>query len=181
MKRNYSLILTDGTELDFKRIFDQYFNSLVLFANRYLTQQEDSESLVQDTFLALWENRLEFPNEISVKAYLYSTVRNKSLNILKHNKIKQQYIDNVLAEKDSELYYMTSVIEEETRRLIFNAIDELPEHSRRVCLLSLKGFNNQEIAEQLKISINTVKFHKKNIYSLLREKLQDYFYSLFIL
>ena len=126
MNRNYCFTLTNGTRLDFKLVFDQYFNSLVLFADRYLGEREESESLVQDAFLALWENRLEFPDELSVKAYLYSTVRNKALNVLKHRKIEQHYVNEILQDEDAELYYMRSVIEEETRRLIFTAIVSLP-------------------------------------------------------
>ena len=97
MNRNYCFTLTNGTRLDFKQVFDQYFNSLVLFADRYLGEREESESLVQDTFLALWENRLEFPDELSVKAYLYSTVRNKALNVLKHLRgVKRNAINRVV-------------------------------------------------------------------------------------
>lgn len=180
MNRNYSIILKNGTCLEFKQVFNQYFNSLVLFADRYLKEREECESLVQDTFLALWENRLEFPDEISIKAYLYTTVRNKSLNVLKHRKVEQEYMNDVLQEEDAELYYMKSVIEEETHRLVFTAIDSLPEHARKVCLLHLEGLDNQEIANELKISLNTVKFHKKNAYQLLRDKLKDKFYLLFL-
>ena len=181
MNRNYCFTLTNGTRLDFKQVFDQYFNSLVLFADRYLGEREESESLVQDAFLALWENRLEFPDELSVKAYLYSTVRNKALNVLKHRKIEQHYMNEILRDEDAELYYMRSVIEEETRRLIFTAIDSLPEHCRKVCLLNLEGMDNQEIADELQVSLNTVKFHKKNAYKLLRDKLKDQFYLLFLI
>ena len=162
MNRNYCFTLTNGTRLDFKQVFDQYFNSLVLFADRYLGEREESESLVQDAFLALWENRLEFPDELSVKAYLY-------------------YMNEILRDEDAELYYMRSVIEEETRRLIFTAIDSLPEHCRKVCLLNLEGMDNQEIADELQVSLNTVKFHKKNAYKLLRDKLKDQFYLLFLI
>ena len=54
MNRDYCFKLTSGTRLDFKSVFNQYFNSLVLFADRYLGEREESESLVQDAFLALW-------------------------------------------------------------------------------------------------------------------------------
>ena len=135
MNRNYCFTLINGTRLDFKQVFDQYFNSLVLFADRYLGEREESESLVHE----------------------------------------------ILQDEDAELYYMRSVIEEETRRLIFTAIDSLPEHCRKVCLLNLEGMDNQEIADELQVSLNTVKFHKKNAYKLLRDKLKDQFYLLFLI
>ena len=46
-----------------------------------------------------------------MKAYLYSTVRNKALNVLKHRKIEQHYMNEILQDEDAELYYMRSVIE----------------------------------------------------------------------
>ncbi len=48
-------------------------------------------------------------------------------------------------------------------------------------LLNLEGMDNQEIADELQVSLNTVKFHKKNAYKLLRDKLKDQFYLLFLI
>lgn len=179
MNQDYNIILNNGSRINFQKVFDQYFKSLVLFAERHLNNSEESESVTQDAFMALWENRSIFPDEISIKAYLYSTVRNKALNILKHQRIVNEYNSESLQEIDTEHYYMRSVIGEETRRMIFTAIDSLPEQCRNICLLHLDGLDNSEIAYLLNISLNTVKFHKKNAYKLLREKLQDYFYLLF--
>lgn len=179
MSRSYQIIFTDGTRLELERVFGQYFKALVLFAAHYFPQQEECESLVQEAFVALWENRLEFPNELALRAYLYSIVRNKALNLLKHQKVEQTYINRILEEKEAEFYHMKSVIQEEVRRLVMEAVDSLPEQSRKVCLLNLEGLNNQEIAEQLGISLNTVKFHKKNAYQMLREQLKEHFCLLF--
>ncbi|MFR7809510.1 MAG: sigma factor [Butyricimonas faecihominis] len=110
MNRNYCFILTNGTQLDFKQVFDQYFNSLVLLLIVIWESEKRVNLFVQDAFLALWENRLEFPDELSVKAYLYSTVRNKALNVLKHRKIEQHYMNEILRDEDAELYYMRSVM-----------------------------------------------------------------------
>ncbi|MCR9011943.1 RNA polymerase sigma-70 factor [Gabonibacter chumensis] len=180
MNHHYNISLKNGTRINFQTIFDQYFNSLVLFAERYLNNSEESKSVIQDAFMALWENRSILQDEMAIKAYLYSTARNKALNLLKHQKIADEYNRERLQKIDSEFYYMQSVIEEETQRMIFTAIDSLPEQCRKVCLLNLEGWNNLEISRQLNISLNTVKFHKKNAYKLLREKLQDYFYLLLL-
>ena len=57
-----------------------------------------------------------------MKVHLYSTVRNKALNVLKHRKIEQHYMNEILQDEDAGLYYMRSVIEEETRRLILQPL-----------------------------------------------------------
>lgn len=157
--------------LNFKAVFDRYFGTLVLFADRYLLCREESESIVQDTFIFLWENPQEFASEQAVKSWLYTTVRNKALNVLKHRKVQLKFTQEQFLEKESEIYYMQSLLEEETRRLLYTAIDHLPEQCRRVCLLNLDGLDNQKIADVMAISPDTVKFHKKNAYKLLRELL----------
>lgn len=168
IKRN----VLSGKVLNFKVVFDRYFRALVLFAERYLGCREESESIVQDTFVFLWEKPQQFTNEAAMKSWLYTTVRNKALNVLKHRKVQLEFTRQQLQKKESEVYYMQSLIEEETRRLLFAAIDVLPEQCRRVCLLNLDGLDNHKIAEVMGISLDTVKFHKKNAYRLLREKMR---------
>lgn len=170
--------LKDGGSLDFKKLFDEYFYTLVLFSEHYLFCRPDSESLVQDTFIALWKKRCDFAEPRAVKAWLYATVRNKALNVLKHRKIESEYAEALAVERESEAYYMKSLIDEETRRLLLAAINSLPKYCREVCLLNFDGLDNQEIAKVMNISVDTVKFHKKKAYRLLREKLGDYFYLL---
>ena len=68
---------------------------------------------------------------------------------------------------------MKYYIQEETIRLIYEAIESLPENCKNIIDLSLKGLKNDAIAETLKISVNTVKTHKKTAYKILRIKLKD--------
>ncbi len=175
-----TLEFDDGTQLNFRAVFDAYFKALVLFAERYVQCREEGESIVQDTFVALWEKQQQFENGQAAKAWLYTTVKNKALNLLRHQKLHLDYTTSQLREKEREEYFMKSLIQEETRRLLFTAIDALPEQCRRVCLLNLEGMDNTKIAEVMCISPDTVKFHKKNAYRFLREKLKGYFYLLFI-
>ena len=158
-----------------------FYVPLCDYAAMILGEQAEAEDVVQDLFMHIWRSRVEIEVQDSVKSYLFTSVRFRALNVLKHRKIEQHYVNEILQDEDAELYYMRSVIEEETRRLIFTAIDSLPEHCRKVCLLNLEGMDNQEIADELKISLNTVKFHKKNAYKLLRDKLKDQFYLLFLI
>lgn len=162
--------------LDFKKTFDKYFHTLVLFARRFRLEEADCESIVQDSFVALWEHRNEFSDFLSVRAYLYTTVRGKALNILRRHKTETEYLSVQLLGDHSEKGCMEAVIEEETRRLLFNAIYDLPEQARKILLLNLEGKNNQEIAELLHITVDTIKFHKKNAYKILRSRLKEHFY-----
>ena len=105
--------------------------------------------------------------------------RNLALNKLKHDSIVSQYVERGMLE--SEEYLRDNVIEEEVYSMIYKAIDELAPQSKKVILLSLQELSNGEIAEQLGISINSVRTLKQNAYKKLKGLLRDYFYLLFLL
>ena len=95
------------------------------------------------------------------------------MNHLKHKKIEHQYFQSIKIEDEEaeELFYLEEVTYQETLRILRAAIAQLPPQTREVILVSLDGKNNNEIAETLDISINTVKTLKKNAYKFLRESL----------
>ena len=174
MNRNYCFTLINGTRLDFKQVFDQYFNALVPFADRYLGEREESESLVQDAFLALWENRLEFPDELSVKAYLYSTVRNKALNVLKHKMVERKH--GAFLTEFIEGLQRSDYSEEEMQQIeqIKKVLQELPIQCRVVFTMScLEGKKYKDIANELGISVNTVKSHVMKAYKDIRARVGE--------
>lgn len=166
-------------KLNFSKTFDEYFHTLVVFAKRFGLDIEECESIVQDSFIALWKNKTNFSDDLSVRVYLYTTVHGKVLNSFRRKRLEMAYSESLPAE-DIEKGCMEVIIEEETQRLLYNAIHRLPEHVREIILLNLDGKTNQEIADILKISVDTVKFHKKNAYKILRQELGKYFYLIFL-
>jgi RNA polymerase sigma-70 factor (ECF subfamily) len=89
--------------------------------------------------------------------------------------VEDAYVHREL-EKGSEAFFRDHVIEEETYRMLRNAIDRLPEQTRRVMILALEEHDNKEIAARLQIAEGTVHSLKKIAYKRLREDLKDYFY-----
>ncbi|WP_157604570.1 RNA polymerase sigma-70 factor [Solitalea canadensis] len=168
--------------INFKEIYRTYFNSLVNFTQRFIGEYDASVDIVQETFISLWNRGEELSEVESVKSFLYTTARNKSLNHLRHLKIRDKYYQEELLEKENNVFYEHSLIEEETYRLIIKVIQEnLNEQCQKVLKLSLKGAKNHEVADLLHISVNTVKYHKKNAYKVLKLKLQDiYLWGAFI-
>ena len=67
---------------------------------------------------------------------------------------------------------MEHVIKEEVSRIILKELDHLSETGKKIILRSLEGYSNEEIAQELDISINTVKTHKARSYILLRKNLE---------
>lgn len=154
-------------------MFSRYYRSLCHYAFKYLGDDDLAEDTVQDTFVNIWQNSASFTDEISVKVFLYKTVRHKCLNRIKHQQVRDEKLKQLKFDEQLEDAFENEVIREETLGLFYKAIENLPKASKAVILLAIKGMNNEEIATQLNLSVNTVKTHKKTAYSLLRLQLKD--------
>ena len=73
---------------EYKGLFDRLYASLCLFSNKYVRDLEVSKDLVQDVFIKIWEDKVAFKNENNIKSYLYTSVKNKSLDYLKSKRYK---------------------------------------------------------------------------------------------
>lgn len=160
-----------GNRNAFRTLFDHYFSALAAFGYRYVPDVPAVEDMVQEVFIAFWENRTNFEHPGAVKSFLYTSVRNKCLNHLKHQSVKRKHEGSLLYRLESDQYFESHVIEEETFNKLFVEIRKLPPASQEIMLLALNGLKNQEIAEELKVSVNTVKTQKKIAYARLKDAL----------
>lgn len=152
--------------------YTKNFSHYLLFACHYVSDEEICKDIVQEAFINYWKQQDHFEDELSVKAYLYKTVRNGCLNQLRHHHIRKKYFNSLPDDWESEDFFMESVIKEEVATLILQELEKLSETGRKIILRSLEGFSNEEIAEELKISVNTVKTHKSRSYITLRKHLE---------
>jgi RNA polymerase sigma-70 factor (family 1) len=162
---------------EYKSLFDKLYTSLCLFANNYLKNLEVSKDIVQEVFIKIWEDKIEFQNENNIKSYLYTSVKNKSLDYLKSKYVKttEHFSISEMEKLETEPFFLREVVILETSSIIENAIDTLPNKCAQIIKLSIKDFTNAEIAEELGISVNTVKTQKKIGYKRLKPLLKDYF------
>lgn len=158
-----------GDRKAFRAVFDLYFNALAAFGYKYVGDRQAVEDMVQEAFIGFWEGRDQFDHLNAVKAFLYTSVRNKCLNHLKHLSVRRKHEDSLLYRLESDHYFESHVIEEETFNQLFAEIRNLPASSREIMLLALNGLKNQEIADELNISINTVKTQKKIAYAKIKD------------
>lgn len=160
-------------ESDLKAVFDLYHKSLLLYSNRFVSSIAECEDLIQDVFISIWEKKISFPDEISLKIYLYKATRNKCYDVIKHKKIEKNYAIDVIQSLEDNNLFLKQVLEEEIVRELYQAIEILPERKKEIIKLSLKGIRNNEIAEILNIKLQTVKTLKSQSYSILRDKFKD--------
>ena len=156
-------------------IFRQYYGALCIFAERMLPDRPAAEDIVGETFVKLWNRHTHFESLQNVKAFLYITTRNASLNLLKQMK-RESLSKKQLAyiSTDKEGFVLNEIIRNEVLREINREIERLPEQCRRIFKMSyFDGKKNHEIAALLKISAHTVKNQKARAIQLLRVKLPN--------
>jgi len=161
-----------------KVFFTGFYPSICVFARNFIQETDIVEDIAQESFLVYWRNQKQFDNINALKGFLYKTAKNKCLN---HIKIKGLRAEIVRENFEKEEYIYELVLKEETYRIIHKAIENLPSKSRRIIELSMKGYKNPEIAEELDVSINTIKTLKGNAYKVLRKNLKDHIFILFLL
>lgn len=163
--------LSKGAEDAYRLLFSRYYSLLGIFAFRYLNDKQLCEDVVHDVFLDLYQSRENFRTVLTLKSYLYGAVRNRCIDVLRHQQVKGRYEAQVL-EAGKEAFYEDGILETEAYALLKEAITELPDQTRAVYDLVLHGFTNQEIAEKLNLTEDAVKAHKKRGKKILREKLE---------
>ncbi|GAB7085963.1 RNA polymerase sigma factor [Marinifilum fragile] len=165
---------------EFKVLFDGLFPAMSLLATRILRDEDRGRDIAQEAFVKLWERDSEdFASENALRAYLYVLIKNACLSeIRKEKNFKRTSIEDGLFVQEQE--FLNEVLREETYRLLRDAIKDLSPQGQRVVTLALRGYTNQDISEELEVSINTVKTLKKRAYKSLREKLGSQFVVLLL-
>ena len=164
----------------FKAIFNMFYPRAYTFTLKLLRDEVISADITQEAFLYMWEKAYRFPDMMSFKSYLYSCLKNKTLNYIRDHKVernmeelKDVFVDDILVDH--------LIIEHELKARILEEINKLSDVKRYIMLLRMEGYSYEEISEELSLSINTVKTHKKQAYKDLKLHLSDYNQCLLVL
>ncbi len=163
----------------FHTLYKRYYKVVVCYAMQWVESQQVAEDIVQDVFSILWERQLQFASLPAFRTFLYTSVKNASLNHLKHKGVERTYLLSIEEtpermdwEEDDDEF------EEEIYRQLFLLIDQLPVRCREIFLLYMEGKKNEEIAEALQISTETVKTQKKRAMQYLKDNMGTYSFLL---
>ena len=164
--------IRNGSEQAFNKAFDLYYSRLCFFADKILHDFDLSRSLVQQVFVDLWIKRSRLQVD-SLQSYLYQSVRNASLDVLKHKKTESKYLATL--EKE-EAVQLTDLMEDaELADRINRAIQNLPEKCREIFILCrFDELKYAELAARLNISVKTVEMQISIALKKLRKELSDY-------
>lgn len=153
------------TVKEFESNFRRLYLPLGMYAMRIVDNTDDAEDIVEETFIRIWESLSSGLEVNNFDALMYRSVRNNCISFLRSKK-EVEDINNV--PEICEEVIDTSIRDAR----IWKAIDELPEKCREIFLMSKRdGLSNSEIAEELDISIKTVKNQITKAYCRLRQAL----------
>ena len=186
---NVMIYLREGNEYAFRFIFDKYYDFLCMVADSYLRDEYISETIVGDIIYNLWEIKDNIDIKYSLSSYLVRSVKNRCINYLQQEYIQREISINQYEDKAAieELFFienkhpLESLLEQELENKINSIINELSPECRAVFKMSrFDGMKYEEIASELNISVNTVKYHMKNALGKLRLELKDYILSILV-
>lgn len=160
----------------FDYFFSRYYAGLCVFAGKFLHDACQAEETVQDVFLKLWRNRNTLDITVSVRAYLFTSVKNQCLDTLKHAKVSRDCLEKLAGSipgPKNETW--DTYVESELFGLLDKAVEKLPTECRKIFKESRFDFiPNREIAQKEGLSIKTVENQLTKALKMIRDELRDY-------
>ena len=176
-------LLEAGDERCMKMMFDTYYQALCTYIMRYLISVEDAEDIVQMVFISLWNNKRGQEFSGSLRAYLFGAASKASLQFMR-DRGKAYFVDIELHVDDflEEMSRDNEVELEKMKEYLYAAIEDLPANPKKV--LTAIVFNNtpyKVVAEEMGISVNTVKTYYARALQALRKSLDGKTFCLLFL
>lgn len=166
-------LLQAGKRQGMNALFDRYYKPLVVFADDLLHDLPEAEDTVLEQFVKLWEKELYehiHPNALST--FLFTIVKNACMNQIAKKGLPTEQLDlphYAIAQEESYL------LDETVIETILAAVRKLPEKTQQVVQsVMCQGLSYQETADELEVSINTVKTLLKAGMRELRSELEEY-------
>jgi RNA polymerase sigma-70 factor (ECF subfamily) len=164
--------ISQGNILAFNSIFREYSCRLYRFINGYIKSDTESEQIVQDVFMKIWEKRADLREELSFKSYLFTIAFNL---IRKHFRAKamiSEYLHSGTQE-ESDMHTSVEISYNSLLSYVSEIVDQLPEKRKLIFMKSrFEGQSIKEIAEELKISHKTVENQLTDALKFIRTNLK---------
>jgi len=162
--------------LAFDALYNRYSKKVYQFGEAILRSQGEAESLMQDVFMKLWENRQKIQKDSTVKYYLFTTTYNSAISIIRKKAREHEYVNYLKSIQVVDFGPVETEFEyKELSGKLDEAIAKLPSRQREVYILhKVNGLKYNEIAAQLKISVNTVENHMSRALKSIRNELKDF-------
>lgn len=168
--------LKNGDEKVFEELFKTYYAPLCEYCLRYVSDADMAEEIVQDLFFKIWVKREELNINVSIKAYIFTSLRNHALNYISRLKIQDRYNQFIVVRSKNDVEHPVDVLEEkDMERIMKQAIAMLPEKRREIFEMSrFEDMKYWEIAEKLNVSVKTVESQMSKALEHMRKVLSKF-------
>lgn len=165
-----------GDERAFRELYDHY-RQKIYSLGMYLTRSEPvSEEIVQEVFMKTWEKREQLTGIDYFNAWLRTVARNICINHLRSLALERLALHSIsVSRKENENSTENLIIEREYKKIIDAAIRQLPGQRKKVYVMHREqGLKHEQIAQQLGLSVFTVKEHMKLALRSIRQYLESH-------
>jgi RNA polymerase sigma-70 factor (ECF subfamily) len=176
------IAIRNSDERAFSEFFRRYWKMAHGHAYSKTRSKEITEEIVQDLFMMLWDKR-ESLNIDNIPAYIFTSIKNKSINYIESQFVKNKYLDYYKAFiPQAEESTSHDVEFDELMEAVEGSVESLPEKSRNIFRLSqLEGRSNKEIASTLSLSEKSIEYHLTKSIKSIRLHLKDFICMLMII
>ena len=155
----------------FELLYKTHYKELYIHALSFVRDDEEAKAIVTAVYEYVWKNFDKLDSSVSLRPFLYTLVRSRSLDFLRKEKTKEKFLayKKTFPEEEEEYVEYEQLIEK-----VMRIIENMPQQTATVlkkCFIERKKY--QEAGDELGISINTVRWHITKAISILREKMSD--------
>ncbi|MBX9782786.1 MAG: RNA polymerase sigma-70 factor [Chitinophagaceae bacterium] len=156
-------MVATGNRQAFTQLYTAHLNNLYRYIFLFTKSKEETEEILQEIFIKIWETREKLPEIESIENYLFRFAKNKLLDNIRHLQIKQRVLSEIKRTKDvAETTTINQYTYREYYHIVQQAIEKLPPKRKLIFRLNIEnGLSQDEIALQLNISKSVV---QKQIY-----------------
>ena len=149
-------MLTPENEQFFNAIYKDYWYKVYRYTYVYTGCKQEAEDMAQEVFLKLWEQFDRLSGALkNVQGYLFIMTRNRCHNYYKKELRKRPHYKNYCRAYTDE-FCDDEIVVKEINRIALKAVQKLPEKQKRVFIYRDMGLGRREIAEIMKVSVNTI-------------------------
>lgn len=186
---NHFKAFKEGDEVAFNFYFNKFYNRVLGFSIQFLYDKDEAKNVTQEAFLKLWINKDKIQTETGIQPFLYTYAKSICLNLLRHNKVKDKFKNDLINQKERQLdtqilnsMHFDALELTELEVLINKVIAELPEKTKQVYLKKrFENKKNEEIAMEMGVTQKAVEAHMTKALKILKEQLSDYLPSFIII
>lgn len=168
--------LINDSHIAFYQLYTHYKKILISFSLKYVKSQDIAEDILQDTFTHIWQNRKNLNASLSFRSYIYTIIKNKTLDKLSNLK-KEIPLQNAILENAIDYSHQPEkyVLDSELNEMIAKSLTLLTHQQRKVFVMSRNDQkSHKEIALELGITIPTVQQHVSDSLKKIRNYLSIY-------